>query len=167
MLTFDEFLLRSFEKLAVYARMLAGNRHDGDDLLADALVAAQERWADIGAMDHPAAYVRRIISSRHVRSKRSWLGRNVKAMSPESLPEQVAPDPTSSVSEQDLLANHLAALPARHRAAVVLRYYLDLSYEDIGRELNVSVGGARLLAHRGIAALRLSGAGREMVEEPR
>jgi RNA polymerase sigma factor (sigma-70 family) len=47
----------------------------------------------------------------------------------------------------------LQSLPARTREVLVLRYYLDLPYGEIGQILGISESSARGSASRGIAAL--------------
>jgi len=53
-----------------------------------------------------------------------------------------------------LLWQALGRLPARQRAAIVLRYYLDLSEAEVARQLGVPVGTVKSLVHRGLARLR-------------
>ena len=73
--------------------------------------------------------------------------------------------PASTVSQEDLFEQRqtaaavqhaIASLPARLRAAILLRYFEDLSYSDIAAVLNCSIGtvasrlsrGHRLLAKK-------------------
>lgn len=162
-MTFEEFLAESFERLAGYARLLSGNRFDADDLLAEALLVAQRRWDDIAVMEHPAAYVRRIVTSRHVRQRHSWFARHVSLSAPEALPDQSIPSP-HVIEDRQRVAVLLDGVPPRQRSAVILRYYLDLSYEEIGAELDVSPAGARTLVSRGLAAMRVNGAEYDLQE---
>ncbi|MTD16231.1 sigma-70 family RNA polymerase sigma factor [Nakamurella sp. YIM 132087] len=48
----------------------------------------------------------------------------------------------------------LQALSPRHREALVLRYWLDLSDADLAASMGVSAGTARTHLSRGLAALR-------------
>lgn len=63
-------------------------------------------------------------------------------------------DPTSGVDETDLLRRTLAGLPARQRAAVVLRYHEGLSAAEPADLLGCSEGTARSQATRGLDKLR-------------
>lgn len=166
-MTFDEFLSGSFDRLSLYARLLARDRFEADDLLAESLLIAQKRWSKPPELDHPAAYIRKIITSQHLRRRRTWFARNVDVRSPEMLPERVSTDDTATVDIRASLEFHLNRLPARQRAAVVLRYYLDLSFEEIGAELGVKNAGARTLVSRGIAGLRTTGLMDEHLQEMR
>ena len=48
----------------------------------------------------------------------------------------------------------LEQLPPRQRTAVVLRYYEDLSYEQIAKTMDVSVGTAKAQVSVGLQRLR-------------
>ena len=54
----------------------------------------------------------------------------------------------------DELLDALGALPARQRAALVLRYYEDLSGDQIAEVLGCRPGTVKSLIHRGLAGLR-------------
>lgn len=47
----------------------------------------------------------------------------------------------------------LAALPARRREAIVLRFWLDLSEREIATTMGVSPGTVKSQVSRGLAAL--------------
>jgi RNA polymerase sigma factor (sigma-70 family) len=48
----------------------------------------------------------------------------------------------------------LQHLPPRQRAAIVLRYYLDLPEAEVARLLGVPAGTVKSWTHRGLARLR-------------
>ena len=48
----------------------------------------------------------------------------------------------------------LATLPARRRACVVLRYYLDLTEADTAAALGISTGTVKSQTHKALAQLR-------------
>jgi RNA polymerase sigma factor (sigma-70 family) len=63
-------------------------------------------------------------------------------------------DATADPSEPDEMRASLLALPERQRLAVFLRYYGDLSYEQIAEALGVRVGTVAASLHAAHAALR-------------
>ncbi|MEV4537523.1 sigma factor-like helix-turn-helix DNA-binding protein [Asanoa sp. NPDC049518] len=67
-----------------------------------------------------------------------------------SLPEAAAAIGREAVAVRD----GLARLRPRHRAAVFLRYYLDLSEADIADTLGCRPGTVKSLLHRAYAAQR-------------
>ncbi|OQY60205.1 MAG: hypothetical protein B6245_02615 [Desulfobacteraceae bacterium 4572_88] len=56
--------------------------------------------------------------------------------------------------EADWLAQCLGKLPIRLRAAVVLRYYQDLSFEEVSEILGISLSAAKMRVYRGLEKLR-------------
>jgi RNA polymerase sigma factor (sigma-70 family) len=58
------------------------------------------------------------------------------------------------ISERDAMWMALQGLPARQRAAVVLRFYEDLSERETADLLGCSIGAVNQLIARGLATLR-------------
>lgn len=63
-------------------------------------------------------------------------------------------DDTSNVDDADSLRQALMRLSEGDRALVVLRYYMDLSFDEVAAILRVSPGAARVRAHRAMERLR-------------
>lgn len=59
-------------------------------------------------------------------------------------------DPDEAAS----LRHALAQLDLNSRLVLVLRYYLDLPYEEVAKTIGVSVGAARVRVHRALRKLR-------------
>lgn len=150
---FESFLTANHPTLAGYARLLAGNRHDAEDLLAETLLEALRRWERIGAMEHPTAYVRSMLTTRHIGRQRRWF-RRTEVLTDDGPDTDVDDDAALAIVDRAEIEMHLRDLPARQRAALVLRFYCDLPYTDVGRELGLTAGGARTLVFRALAALR-------------
>jgi RNA polymerase sigma factor (sigma-70 family) len=55
---------------------------------------------------------------------------------------------------RDEVVRLLAALPERQRKVVVLRYYVDLSEQQVADMMGISVGTVKSSASRGPASLR-------------
>ncbi|MBN2086555.1 MAG: sigma-70 family RNA polymerase sigma factor [Anaerolineales bacterium] len=71
------------------------------------------------------------------------------------LPEDDAPDETPNPEdqthrkqEQEAVQQLLSALGREERAMIVMRYWHDMSYEEIARSLKVSVGAVKSRLHR-------------------
>ncbi|MFF4347342.1 SigE family RNA polymerase sigma factor [Streptomyces sp. NPDC001530] len=149
---FDGFVAARWSALFHLARLLAGgDRHRAEDLLQEALVKLWFVWPKI-AEEAPEAYVRKVLARAAARSaRRRWWGERPV----EELPDlpQVG-DVSAAVVERSRLEAALAQLPARQRAAVVLRYYQDLPEKQVAEALGCPVGTARSHASRGVARLR-------------
>jgi len=153
---FDEFLDAELPGLKRYARLLAGDREDGHDLLTDVLLGAHLRWSRIGGIDRPDAYVRRMITNQFLSDRRRWSFRMIKPTPTGELPDRALPrDETALMLERADLHDRLAALPRQQRAAVVMRYYLDLSDAQIAAELHISLSGVRSSISRALSTLRV------------
>jgi DNA-directed RNA polymerase specialized sigma24 family protein len=68
------------------------------------------------------------------------------------LPDRAGPSAEEPIDAELLAA--LSALPARMRAAVVLRHVVDLSVEDAADALGCSEGTVKSQTARGLAKLR-------------
>ena len=62
--------------------------------------------------------------------------------------------PVADGTERVAVWTAVDQLPARQRAALLLRYRLDLSFEHVGEAMGITPGAARTLASRGLASLR-------------
>jgi len=155
--TFEEFLDAELDGLGRFARVLTGDRQQAHDTLAESLIKVQVHWRRIGVMDRPLPYVRRIITNTFLQQKRSWVDRMFHSMSPEALPERLSAPQVERVDDRSQLHELLQTLPRQQRAAIVLRYYLDLTDAEIADALGSSTGAVRANISRGFARLRLTG----------
>ena len=85
---------------------------------------------------------------RQQRRSRWW-----SVLKGDHLPEGVAEGPAAGDAGTELRMA-LARLPHRHRLVLVLRYYLDLPFDEIGRTLGISPAAAKARVHRALAHLR-------------
>ncbi|MDX3526846.1 SigE family RNA polymerase sigma factor [Streptomyces sp. ID05-39B] len=161
---FDRFVAARWPALLHLARLLTGgDRHRAEDLLQEALVKLWFAWPRV-AGQAPEAYVRKVLVRAAARSaRRRWWGEHPVDRLPD--PPGVA-DEMAAVEERNRLEAVLALLPARQRAAVVLRYYQDLPERQVAQALGCPVGTARSLTARGVARLRQLLADRAEPVEP-
>ena len=155
--SFELFLDEHMDGLARYARVLAGNRDEAHDLLADSLIKAQGSWAKISALEYPLAYVRKILATTAISEKRKWSSRNIAPTYTGELPEVAVGDPSSQVDRFDELQRLLVSLSPRQRSMVVMRYYLDLTDDEIADQLGCSSVTVRSTISRAIGTLRITG----------
>jgi RNA polymerase sigma factor (sigma-70 family) len=132
----------AWPRLVRLGRLLTGSLELGEDL-------AQEAWFGLlrkGEVDNVDAYLRRSIVNLAINARRRS-ARERQHLS--SLTEGAVwqPDP-------DDLWPLVVALPARQRAALVLRYYEDLSEAEIAKVLGCRPGTVKSLTSRALARLR-------------
>lgn len=124
------------------ATALVGDRSAAEDIVQDALLELSRRWDRI---DNAEAYLRVAVVNRS-RNHRRWLGNGRR--------RAIALTLTVDAPELDELWAVLARLSTRRRAAIVLRYYEDLTIDEIARLLDCRPGTVSSLLHRGLNDLR-------------
>ncbi len=132
------------------AYLLTGDRALAEDLSQEAFVRVIGRFHDLRNRDAFWWYLRRSVVNlsrshfRRRRVERAWLERQ----RPE--PGVAPPD----IADREVLRDALARLRPEQRAAIVLRYYEDLSEADTARVLGVAVGTVKSMVSRGMDRLR-------------
>lgn len=153
---FRAFVETNGASLLHAARLLTGDHHRGEDLVQTALTRVYLKWDKI---DAPLAYARKALVTAHIDStRRRWWGERPT----ETLPEPPGDSgDIDAADERDRLRRLLTGLSARERAVIVLRYYCDLSEQDVADELGVPVGTVKSTCSRALARLRVEiGAGK-------
>jgi RNA polymerase sigma-70 factor (sigma-E family) len=151
---FTAYVMAREQALARLAYLLTGNRDAAEDLVQNALAKVYRSWHRVQASELPDAYVRRIMVNENNSRWRSLLRRHE---SPSSHVLEVLDPPAAAGLDQAAsmdLWNHVQSLPARQRAAIVLRYYEDLTEAQTAEVLGCSVGTVKSHTSRAITALR-------------
>lgn len=160
---FEEWVTARVPALLRFAYLVTGSRDAADDAVQSALTSACAHWARIQASDDAERYVRRMIANAHVTTWRRFLRR-------ES-PVAELRDQVDACKHDDLVVEHDAvwrvcqSLPTRQRAAVILRFYEDLSYPEIAELLECAESTVRSQVHRALAALRVELERQEVAED--
>jgi len=136
------------------AYLLTGERALAEDLVQEAFVRLAGRLVHLRDPDAFPAYLRRTVvnlANSHYRRRkveRAYLEREkTEAFMP---PRSGA----NGVEDRDELWQALERLPARQRAAVVLRFYEDLPESTIADLLQCRPGTVKSLLSRGLAGMR-------------
>ncbi len=58
---FDRFYAREFPKMVNVAYALSGSRMAAEDLAQEAMVVAYRRWPEVGVLERPGGWVRRVV----------------------------------------------------------------------------------------------------------
>lgn len=149
---FERFVAARWSALIQMARLLTGgDRHRAEDLVQEALVKLWSAWPRV-ADEAPEAYARTVLARLAARSaRRRWWGERPAELLPEV---EQAGDLGEAVAERSRLETALAQLTPLQRAAVVLRYYQDMSETQVADVLDCPLGTARSHTVRGVARLR-------------
>jgi RNA polymerase sigma-70 factor (sigma-E family) len=164
-LTFEEFVTATAGRLLRTAVFLVYDRHLAEDLVQTAYERVARRWPRMRRLGHPEAYARKIlvnlaIDERKRRARRGDLliGSPVElermAAAGHSAPHWATGAGSPRAGQPGGLDEVLAALPVKQRAVVVLRYWCDLSEQEIADTLGISRGTVKSHTSRAMTALR-------------
>ncbi|WP_353950121.1 SigE family RNA polymerase sigma factor [Knoellia sp. S7-12] len=151
MTTFEDFVASRGPTLLRLAVMLTGNSHDAEDLLQATFIKVIRHWGRVADAGNPEAYTRKILVNEHLSWRRRPQRRESAVAELESPPLS---DPTIHVSARDAAWQLLNTLPPRQRAVLALRYYSDLSDDQIAATLGCTASTVRSNASRALTALR-------------
>ena len=150
-LTYEEWVSGRVPALLRFAFLVTRSQDAAEEALQSALTDALRHWDRVRRAHDPDAYVRRMVVNAHVSGWRRW-GRRESPVA--DLRERTVADPAEAAARRDLVWDVCGTLPARQRAAVVLRFYEDLDYPEIAAVLGITEVTARTHVHRALAALR-------------
>jgi RNA polymerase sigma-70 factor (ECF subfamily) len=123
-----------------------GNQDLAADAVEEAMVRAYERWRTVSGYANQEGWVFRV----GLNWARSRVRKTRREISTDRPPEASSHD---SMPDPDLdLA--LGSLTVDARAVIVLRHYLDMSYDQIGLALQIPVGTAKSRLHYATEELR-------------
>jgi RNA polymerase sigma-70 factor (sigma-E family) len=143
--TFESFYTAEWADAVRLAHLLTGVDATAEDLAQEAFAALQRRWASI---ESPAAYLRTVL----VNTCRSWA--RSRGREERRVRLATARDGEAQPLGADELLDAVDALPFRQRTVLVLRYYRDLSEQEIADALGCRPGTVKSLASRALDQLR-------------
>lgn len=152
--TFEQYVAKRSPSLLRFAFLVTHNREDAHDAVHDALAGLYPRWQQVSRTGRVDAYVRRSVVNASVSR---W--RRGRRSTPVADPSQgsrapVVADPAEAIADADAALRLCAELPPTQRAAVVLRFYEDRSFAEIGDILGCPEATARSHVHRALVTLR-------------
>ena len=150
---FEGFVAARSASLFRTALLLTGrDRAEAEDLQQLCLERTYRHWHRIsGQGSEPEAYARQILVNA---ANDRWRRLRRRPESPLGLTDASLPDAADQLANRDLVLRALATLPARQRAAIVLRYFDDLDDTQIAAALGCSPGTVRAHLSRGLARMR-------------
>lgn len=149
---FRDYVLTRGKALLRMAIMLTGNRSDAEDLVQAALAKTYLAWNKINDRAALDAYVRRAMVNTHISW---WRRRRLEEFPTDELPEQAVADHARESDMAEVVRRALDRLPQRMRAAVMLRYFEDMTEPEIAAALGISLGTVKSTVSRAVARLRV------------
>jgi RNA polymerase sigma-70 factor (sigma-E family) len=155
---FDRFVEEACEPLLRAVYLIVRDASAAEDVVQETLLRVARRWPRVRRMRHPGAYARRIAINLALDQRRAR-GREGAALERHGVAaERTAADGNGRVEQHADLIAALSALSPRARAVIVLRYYCDLSEDQVADALGCSVGTVKTTTWRALATLRKQGA---------
>jgi RNA polymerase sigma-70 factor (sigma-E family) len=149
---FRDYVAARTPSLLRTAYLLTGNLADAEDLVQAALAKTYMAWdriEDRGALD---GYVRRAMVNTHISW---WRRRRLEEFPTDEIPDRAVADHAGHSDLQDSLRRAVDRLPQRMRAAVLLRFYEDMTEAEVADVLGVSLGTVKSTVSRAVAKLRI------------
>ena len=149
---FRDYVTARRRSLLRTAYLLTGNAADAEDLVQSALAKTYLAWdriEDRGALD---GYVRRAMVNTHISW---WRRRRLEEYPTDEIPDRAVADHSGTSDLADTLRRAVDRLPQRMRAAVVLRYFEDMTEAEVADVLGVSLGTVKSTVSRAVAKLRI------------
>ena len=142
-----------YRRLLGLAGLLVDDRGTAEEVVQDAFERLYRSWGGLRSPEAAVAYLdRSVVNGARSRLRRRFTERSFQ------LPEAGTTPSAESVGvdhrQRDDLVAAVRQLPQRQREVIVLRFYLDLSEEQIANWLGVSSGSVKKHASRATATLQ-------------
>jgi RNA polymerase sigma-70 factor (ECF subfamily) len=141
-------LMRRYQKRVYWtARRIVGSHEDADDVVQETFVKAYLGLGDFRGDSSFFTWLYRIAVNLSLNATRKQQLINYLRQSEiveRLLPSREDPSQELELRETELLLRKaIEELPEKQRAVFVMRYYDELSYEEISKILKTSVGGLK------------------------
>lgn len=149
---YREYVTARMDRLRRAAYLMSHDWHTADDLVAVTIDKLYRYWRRARTAANIDAYAHRVLANTWLDERRRPWRREVVT---DRVPEQAMVDSYAEDGGRPLL-HLLRTLTPRRRAAIVLRFYSDLTIEETADALGCSTGTVKSLTSRGLADLRES-----------
>ena len=145
-----EYMTARLPALHRAAYLLCGDGDRANDIVSATAMVLYRHWHRVRTADNIDAYVHRCLYRKFVQERRlRW----AQVLLTDRVPDRTS-HPESGVEERQVLRHALATLSTAQRTVLVLRYFCDLSIEEVARLLHCSEGNVKSHSARGLAAMR-------------
>jgi RNA polymerase sigma-70 factor (sigma-E family) len=149
---YDDVYAALWPRLVRTAYAVSADRGVAEDAVQTAFGKAYRSWRRIAAMAAPEAYLRRMVLNEVLNDRRR--ARRLHEVTSAAPPDVATPGVAEPELARDELWRAIVTLPPRQRAVLVLRYYEDLSEQQIADALGCRPGTVKSQASAALATLR-------------
>lgn len=152
--SFEEVFKTSYPRLVSQLLVVTSNPADAEEVVQEAFARLWQRWRRVREFENVESWIRRVALneaiSRYRRQARRGFGRNTQHA---AVPEIAAPDANTAILGTSVL-KALRGIPVQQRSALFYRYVMDLSIDDIAKEMCTKPGTVKSWLSRGRALLQ-------------
>ncbi len=142
-----------YRRLVGLASLMVDDRQTAEEVVQDAFEQLYRRWGSLREPSAAVAYLdRSVVNGARSRVRRRFTERSFTPPEAGTVPS--AESAGVDRWQRDDLVAAVKELPQRQREVIVLRYYLDLSEDQIAQWLGVSPGSVKKHASRATTALQ-------------
>jgi len=144
-------------RLMAQALAFCGDVHRAEDLVQETMLAA---WKSLPRFDGSCRFFTwlYVILLRQHRRSLGWFARRLPLASLEQQARLARHEPATAEAgegaDAELLRAMVAALPARHREVIRLRFYADATETEMAAVLGISPGTVKSRLHHALEKLR-------------
>ena len=147
---FDAFFAEAYPSVGRALGFALGDQGAAEDAAQEAFAKAYRRWSSVSQAGRPAAWVY-VVAVRDARRRLSRLERMERRVAERPGNEAVY----DVAGDADIVAA-VAALPARQRLAVVLRYWADLDEASMAEAMGCARGTVKATLSAALTKLRVA-----------
>lgn len=160
---FESFFHQYQEMVFKTAYLMVGDKEDAKDVLQEVFIAV---WKSRGTFDPAkgkfATWLHRITVNqclmKHRKKQPSCISleevRDCGLDLPETMDSQVAAELSASKWEYEKLAAAIDSLDGKYRPVFILRYFSELSYDEIAQAMGIPLGTVKSRLNTAIKTLR-------------
>jgi RNA polymerase sigma-70 factor, ECF subfamily len=152
--TFEEFVTGREADVFGYLWRMTGDEQLAYDLCQETFLRAWQQFGKIRAYEQPGAWLFRVATNLALNAieRRTTIAHRITLLHEESA--SAVEDASGRVAHRELIHETLLQLPARERAALVLREVEGFSNSEIAHALDISANSVRMLLARARAHFR-------------
>ena len=143
---FEELAMPLFDSLYNFARWLAQNSNDAEDLVQETYLKALRSFASFQPGSNFRAWIFQILRNAFLSSRSKLERRITVAMDPEEVGPELAVDTETpetilmNRSSAQLVQHAMDDLPVHYREALLLCEVEEMSYQEIAEVLSIPIG---------------------------
>ena len=144
----EDLFERFYDPMCRLAFVILGDSWLAEEIVMEAMLKTYSGWGRLREPERADVYLRRaVINLCRSRIRRAMIERRAPAA------EDRRQSDADRVAERDAVWTAVRSLPERQRACVVLRYYEDMSTEQIAEVLDCSTGTVKSQLHKARSSL--------------